>query len=84
MVFLRSLLKVRVGIFFLFRPLFWKDFRCGAACEKEVLPDSGPRGGGVWVGGGEQLRAVPGEEVGTAASPSPLPPPAVRATLQPT
>lgn len=36
MVFLRSLLKVRVGIFFFFfllRPLSWKDFRGGAGGE---------------------------------------------------
>ena len=47
---------------FLLRPLSWKDFRGGAGWEeREVLPDFGPRGGGVSVVGGGH--AVPGGEV---------------------
>ena len=91
MVFLRSLLKVRVGIFFFFfflRPLSWKDFRGGAGWEeREVLPDFGPRGGGVSVVGGGH--AAPGGEVmRTGSSPAPFhpPPPSLPArppTLEP-
>ena len=38
-----------------------------------MLLGFGPRGGGVWVGGGEQLRVGPGEEGGNADSPYPTP-----------
>lgn len=69
--FLKKFTKGVRGQFFLLRPLSWKDFRVGAGWEKrEVLLDFGPRGGGVRVGGGGQLRAAP-SRVGTADSPPP-------------
>lgn len=77
MVFLRSLLKVRVGIFFFFSFYLGhfpgKIFVVGLE-EREVLPEFGSRGGGVSVVGGGH--AVPGGEVvRTGSSPDPLHPP---------
>lgn len=81
--FLKKFTKGVRGQFFLLRPLSWKDFRVGAGWEKrEVLLDFGPRGGGVRVGGGGQLRAAP-SRVGTADSPPPPPTAPPQTTLHP-
>ena len=88
--FPKKFIKGACGIFFLLRPLSWKDFRGGAGWEERaVLLHFGPRGGGVWVAGGGQQPAVRGTgcvcgggadslSARPAAPPTPPPPPSLQ------